>query len=1212
MVDCGYGFDSVIALTRSAAGSSMKKSRRGKEPKAALEDRFVFLGDGTSLGMQSQLKPALFEVEDKLTGAPRKLKLWRKTGGAADEDLRRLWLHESRQVQRVMAYSGAREVIVDVVEQVEDAEYFGVVLGAVGRPLSFQIPRAGRYHWFQNLGAPRPRVLFWQNIRRIATALGIVHAQGLVHGAISEDCIMTEGADEPDFQLGGFEWSLWVGAALVDQSHATVSGPEQRSSSYSFAADWKALGSLIAGCLRIRILAAGDFASAGELNVPIILNASERALLKRLIMPTRLDYLDVVSISRSIDDIIATVTQATAIQPGTFILGFSPNEDLGQTIYTVSNGSIPVDEFRQQLSWIQADIDTGATLIVPRRFTPKTGTLGLVTEAMIYRLRAYRQDGAAQWDIAVCAEAKTRAGTLPFGAYDDFPLSQSIMVTSIPREAEEKRARLGPDVLDWSAFGKRSSDEHERVDVKIRRGLLLVQAIEALVKALEIYPVEILDKQRRGGGRFVAIRAEPASDRDKFAKKIRLTESAIALRRLFEDDAREADSSWRISQSSNLGASQTTDVAARFVDVADVHGRHGYLFEIDEELPIPGPYFLRSERDVGSERVIARRLANIKALNTRLDLAEMLDDPWRMRRASRDIIDQTDEYDVEFLDLDGPKQKALVGLWSTLPSYFVVGPPGVGKTKLATETVRRRFAAERSTRMLISAQGHDALDHLQEKISEALRAAELNDVIVVRSTTPDRRISSDEEVHLLGTEYLQGLLNSPLMETAPSPLRLRVEALHKAAIRSADKSFVSRDERSGLHSISSLLLDGANIVFSTTNSPDVERLVEAREQFDWVLIEEAAKATGPELVGPLMLSGRRLLIGDHNQLSPFGAETISEILKDHALVREAVGLAEQWVGTLFKDDELEELVKLADDDQRLRDVSGVALRLLELFRSVVTADDRRRIENSSHRPIASVLTEQRRMDPAIARIVSHGFYDDKLDTYEKRALSAESEAPPFVHEQPLTASPVLVVDFKHISSSGSSARLENGRPRWHNLAEIESVVDILRRIRVRDGVEKRPSLAILSPYKAQVDKLQHRIESLLDTDLAHIKQFSTVRPSSPYVGTVDSFQGSEADLVIVSLVRNNPGTGFGALGFLRDSRRMNVALSRAKHQLILVGSLAFLEESVKGVNPDGQKHALSFLTRVVETIRTLSTEVRKSTGVHLAKIIRPDELKGPR
>jgi AAA domain len=90
-----------------------------------------------------------------------------------------------------------------------------------------------------------------------------------------------------------------------------------------------------------------------------------------------------------------------------------------------------------------------------------------------------------------------------------------------------------------------------------------------------------------------------------------------------------------------------------------------------------------------------------------------------------------------------------------------------------------------------------------------------------------------------------------------------------------------------------------------------------------------------------------------------------------------------------------------------------------------------------------------------------------------------------------------------------------------------------------------------------------------------------------WVGTVDSFQGNEADLVILSLVRNNAGSGARALGFLRDKRRMNVALSRAKSKLVIVGSLSFLCEAVRGVNPDAVTHDLSFLTTVVDTIKEL-------------------------
>src|SRR5271169_4283579 len=62
---------------------------------------------------------------------------------------------------------------------------------------------------------------------------------------------------------------------------------------------------------------------------------------------------------------------------------------------------------------------------------------------------------------------------------------------------------------------------------------------------------------------------------------------------------------------------------------------------------------------------------------------------------------------------------------------------------------------------------------------------------------------------------------------------------------------------------------------STTNSGDLERLIEDRAQFDWTIVEEAAKATGPELLAPQLLSMRRHLIGDHNQLPPFNTDRVA-------------------------------------------------------------------------------------------------------------------------------------------------------------------------------------------------------------------------------------------------------------------------------------------------------------------------------------------------
>jgi superfamily I DNA and/or RNA helicase len=273
----------------------------------------------------------------------------------------------------------------------------------------------------------------------------------------------------------------------------------------------------------------------------------------------------------------------------------------------------------------------------------------------------------------------------------------------------------------------------------------------------------------------------------------------------------------------------------------------------------------------------------------------------------------------------------------------------------------------------------------------------------------------------------------------------------------------------------------------------------------------------------------------------------------------------------------------------------------------VEDDERLALGNAAHRPIAATLTEQRRMDPAIASVVSEAFYGGNLKTETKRAEAAETALPPFIHLPPLPTSPVVVVNYAHISSTGNRPPIERGKPRWHNPSEVESVLDVLRHIRARDGSD-RPTLAILSPYKAQVDKLQHRVAALRGHELAHLDKFAPVRANHDFVGTVDSFQGSEADMVILSLVRNNGRTGVGALGFLRDRRRMNVALSRAKSQLIIVGSLTFLQEAVDGVNPDAEPHDLSFLTKIVETIGRLTGQ-RRGNGAALATIISPLELK---
>ena len=680
--------------------SSVRKSKL--DP---LDDRFAFPETAVAPGDREALRASIFEVEERATGSERTLKLWRKMGGDLDQDLRELWRHEMRQVTRIMAYAGARDVIVDVLEFVEDEDNFGVLLERIGQPLAEKRKRVGRSHWLRMLEASRPRALFWRNIRRVATALGIIHAQGLVHGAVGEHAVMTEGADQPDFQLGGFEWCLALSGASVSHAGLSVSGVKRRPANYAFAEDWRCLGLLIVDCLGFAVSAAGVVSPKPGRDPVAVLSSGEQRLVKRLLTPSRRDQLDAESIQRSIDDLLSQLGKSGATRAGTLILSFDPRADLAQTVYDATGGVIAIDEVLEQQKWVQADLQSGATVLAARVFDPEQNTLRIITENTVYELRPSRPNGAAAWDHAICFRIAPRTGNLRLGGDDQHDMVQLISVARGPRDAERLRAQLGPDALDWSTFGAHPASPAIPTEAgRVKDAMLIIQVIEAVVKALETFPVEILKQTRENGRPVLALRALPKNDRDGLAKKLGLATTGEALRRLFEEAGADTEAKWRLSTAASLGASRRGDVAVAFAETLDHLGALAYRFELDEELIEEGPWFLRGQQDVGSEQVIARRLRILKALDTRVDLAQMLLDPWRVRRASRESLTATERADEAFQTLDTPKKEALAAIWETLPSFFVVGPPGVGKTRLAQEVVSRRFAADRSTR----GQGKDA------------------------------------------------------------------------------------------------------------------------------------------------------------------------------------------------------------------------------------------------------------------------------------------------------------------------------------------------------------------------------------------------------------------------------------------------------------------------------------------------------------------------
>ena len=251
--------------------------------------------------------------------------------------------------------------------------------------------------------------------------------------------------------------------------------------------------------------------------------------------------------------------------------------------------------------------------------------------------------------------------------------------------------------------------------------------------------------------------------------------------------------------------------------------------------------------------------------------------------------------DEAFEELDDSKKQVLEEIWSVLPSYFVQGPPGVGKTRLVTELVARYFKEDATARLLLSAQSHQALDHLLAETEKALGENEVESLLTVRCRPRDHQGAEGPfDLRRQSREILGGLLTSGLVQSAPQYLRDKLESLHGSLAEPGFEGGAVR-RRPADRAFEALLLRSANVVFASTNSADLERLIDERAQFDWAIVEEAGKATGVELVPPLLLSHRRLLIGDHKQLPPFQAERMVRLLAQPGSVKEALTWGQEVV-----------------------------------------------------------------------------------------------------------------------------------------------------------------------------------------------------------------------------------------------------------------------------------------------------------------------------
>lgn len=256
--------------------------------------------------------------------------------------------------------------------------------------------------------------------------------------------------------------------------------------------------------------------------------------------------------------------------------------------------------------------------------------------------------------------------------------------------------------------------------------------------------------------------------------------------------------------------------------------------------------------------------------------------------------------------------------------------------------------------------------------------------------------------------------------------------------------------------------------------------------FDWVIVDEAGKATPPEILVPICLGRKIVLVGDHKQLPP--------------VVDEA-------------------LLKLQDKERMNINKEDLELSLFEYLEKKLNADCK------------NILDEQYRMNPIIGDLISKLFYESKLVS---KTSKKEKTIPLKMYE----SKPLVWLS----TASRPDRKEERISDSYRNTCETKLIFEQLLEIdKELDELKLKKETAIIAGYRGQRDSLTRLYESSYKVKFHNM---------SIEINTVDAFQGRETDIVFYSVVRSNDA---GKLGFLKDIRRLNVAFSRARELLVVVG-----------------------------------------------------------
>ncbi|TXJ54398.1 hypothetical protein EPJ66_01285 [Brachyspira aalborgi] len=470
---------------------------------------------------------------------------------------------------------------------------------------------------------------------------------------------------------------------------------------------------------------------------------------------------------------------------------------------------------------------------------------------------------------------------------------------------------------------------------------------------------------------------------------------------------------------------------------------------------------------------------------------------------------------------------------------LIQGPPGTGKTTTITEMLLQLLDRHRHWKILVASQSNQAVDNVLEKVCQKeekiLRIGNREEAMsdIARQFTPERVLNK------LIKDNIDRISKNPIEED----FKHLQEGFAKSLQSITDK--LSRAKDSKENKLATLFTKNIRLIFGTllgisswNNFRDIA--------FDIAIVDEAGRATLSELLVPCLKARKIVLVGDHKQLAPVIDDEIASNLNKEFTKKE---VATSFFERLFK--RLEEYSK---EDRYLNGEASPSLVERLFLRRIINNMHENHIEHFKHRLIYNYRAEDK-----ICQLYNQPFYDGELKT--SQAIEGKRE-----HNLSIFNSSVVWINTNRRNDKRDK-QVGTGKINRCNALLINSIL-----YKLKDDMQKynlKHSIGIITPYRAQTNLLK----DILSRIKKEFKDFYQKNSDSNQdkdlrngfdIGTVDSFQGSDRDIIIYDCVRSG-----GRIDFIADEKRLNVSLSRAKKLLIIVGDMEFLYSATvsEGENP---------------------------------------------